>query len=163
MPTTEASQLRSYCVQYDSMEPTITAGSDVIGDRSYYSDHKPQRWEVVVFTLNKEKSESGASSGYYVKRIVGLPGETVHFTPGGLRIDAAHAQVPARLADRFSSFLRHQEHKFGDEPYQIPADSVFVIGDNTRIYVADSRVHGSVPIANLEARVLAGVQTTWLT
>jgi signal peptidase I len=156
MPATEANPLKSYHVQYDSMEPTITAGSDVIGDRSYYSKHKPERWDVVVFTLK-------GSPGCFIKRIVGLPGETIQFTPGGLKINSADASIPKKLADRFSAFTMHREHTCGNEPHRIPDDSVFVIGDNTRIYVADSRLHDAVPIANLEARVLAGVHTTWLT
>jgi signal peptidase I len=91
---------------------------------------------------------------YYVKRIIGLPGETIQFTPEGLLINGKKARVPPHLKERFSSFKRFNSHKYAVKPYQIPQDSVFLVGDNTEIEVMDSRVHGAVPIGNLEARVL---------
>jgi len=42
----------------------------------------------------------------------------------------------------------------------VPADSVFVVGDNPHVYVTDSRELGPVPIKNLEARILASIQVT---
>ncbi|MGB8890226.1 MAG: signal peptidase I [Candidatus Korobacteraceae bacterium] len=162
MPERSSNPIKASCVQYDSMEPTLSAGSDVIGDHSYYAKNKPKRWEVVVFSLARE-GKSGSEAGHYVKRIIGLPGETIHLTPEGLKINGATVQVPPILKDRFSSFRHHSEHKFGNEPYKVPADTVFVIGDNQKVYVADSREFGSVPIRNLEARVLASVHTNLIT
>jgi signal peptidase I len=149
--------IRSYCMQYDSMEPTITANTDVLGDHTYYSKNRPQRWDVVVFTL------PGSDKGRYVKRILGLPGEAIHLTLEGLIIEGAKVSVPPILQDRFASFKRFPEHKYGNEPFKIPADSVFLIGDNPRIYVADSRVFGPIPIRNLEARLVASLHTTPIT
>jgi signal peptidase I len=157
MPQAAANPIRSYCMQYDSMEPTITANSDVIGDSSHYTKNRPQRWDVVVFSL------PGSDKGRYVKRIIGLPGETIQFTPQGVTINGAPVSVPALLKDRFSAFKSFPEHKHGSQPYKIPADSVFLIGDNPRIFVADSRVFGHIPVRNIEARLVASVRTSPIT
>ncbi len=161
---TAATGLKSYHVAFDSMEPAIMAGSDVIGDRSYYARHQPKRWDVVVFSAAPpDGSQSSDSGGHFVKRIVGLPNETIHLSPKGLRINGAMMAVPAALKDRFSCFECHSEYKFGVEAFTIPDDSVFVIGDNRDVYVSDSRELGAVPIRNLEARVVATVQITPVT
>lgn len=159
MPETAANPLKSYNVPFDSMEPAIATGSDVVGDVSYYSKNKPGRWDVVVFSL-PSASKSGPDSGRFIKRIIGLPGETIHLTSKGLRINGAMVPVPPALKGRFASFRNHDEHKFGTESFKIPADCVFVIGDNPEVYVADSRELGPIPIRNLEARILASVQVT---
>jgi signal peptidase I len=156
MPETAAHPLKSYNVPFDSMEPAIMTGSDVIGDVSHYSKHKPARWDVVAFTLANNANR-------FVKRIIGLPGETIQLTSKGLKIDGAFVPVPPALKDRFSSFLKHEDHKFGAEPYKVPADSVFVIGDNAHVYVTDSRELGPVPVKNLEARIMAAVHVTPIT
>jgi signal peptidase I len=162
MPETAVNPLKSYNVPFDSMEPAITIGSDVLGDVSYYSKHEPKRWDVVVF-LAPEVKKTASASGRYIKRIIGLPGETIHLTPKGLKINGAMMAIPPTLKDRFSSFTKNEEHKFGSDPYKIPADSVFVIGDNPQVYVADSRELGPIPVRNLEARVLASVRITPIT
>jgi signal peptidase I len=155
--------LKAYWMQFDSMEPTITTGSDVIADHSHYSANRPQRWDVVLFSLPKELTKPGAGPNRYMKRIIGLPGETIQFLHDGLEINGAKASVPPALRDRFSTFKNFPEYKFGMKPFQIPADSVFVVGDNPRIYVADSREFGPIPIKNIEAHVKASVRTTPVT
>ena len=163
MPDAAASPLKAYNVPFDSMEPTIPTGSDVIGDTSYYSKHEPKRWDVVVFTAPQaDKARSGADSGVFIKRIVGLPGETIHLSRAGLEVNGTKLSVPSKLQDRFSSFKQYPEHRFGNESFKVPADSVFVMGDNAAIFVADSSVLGAVPFRNLQARVLASVSINWL-
>jgi|SRR5947209_4518297 len=162
MPETAANPIKSYNVPFDSMEPAIATGSDVVGDVTYYSKNKPKRWDVVVFSL-PNASQSGADSGRFIKRIIGLPGETIHLTPRGLKINGAMTPIPPALKGRFASFRNEEEYRFGSEPFKIPADSVFVIGDNPEVYVADSRELGPIPIRNLEARILASVRVTPIT
>jgi signal peptidase I len=138
------------------MEPAIASGSDVIGDAAYYSTHRPARWDVIAFSLAN-------STGSFVKRIIGLPGETIHLTTKGLIINGAIVAIPPALK-RFSCFARHEDHKFGTgDPFKIPTDSVFVVGDNSQGYVTDSREFGPVPVRNLQARILAAVQVTPIT
>ncbi len=151
--------VRSYCMQYDSMEPTVSTGIDLLADHEHYTRNRPQRWDVVVFSLPAEVADLGPQAGRYLKRVIGLPGETIQIRPEGLWINGSKAIVPPRLVDRFSSFKQFPEHKFAREAFRIPDDSVFLIGDNPRIYVADSRQFGPIPVRNIEARVMASVRT----
>lgn len=154
MSEATALRLQSCTMQFDAMEPTISTGSEVISDAAYYSSHTPKRWEVVVFSLP-------GSGGRFIKRIVGLPGETIHLTSEGLKVNGAVVTAPSKeLNDCFSSFRHHPDHKCGFGEFKIAADSVFLLGDNPSIYVADSREFGPVPIRNLEARVFASVHIT---
>ena len=160
MSTSGVNPMRSHLMQYDSMEPTITSNNDVICDNSYYLKNPVQRWDVVVFLHARDASKPHTDLGRFMKRVIGLPGETIQFTADGVLINGKKIQVPTLLADRFSSFKIFPEHKYGAQPFQIPADTVFVIGDNPRIYVSDSREFGPVPRRNIEGRVLASVHTT---
>jgi len=135
------------------MEPAIAAGTDVLGDTSHYANHKPARWDVVAFSLGNKQNR-------FVKRIIGLPDETIQFTHKGVMINGSLVPVPAELGGRFASFSSHHDHKHGASPFKVPADSVFVVGDNPHVYVTDSRELGPVPIKNLEARILASIQVT---
>jgi signal peptidase I len=91
---------------------------------------------------------------YYVKRIIGLPGEIIQLTSNGIRINRSAVEVPSHLRELFSRFEKHEGDQHGFDPYQIPDDCVFLIGDNPGINVMDSRKHGPVPVANLEAKVV---------
>jgi signal peptidase I len=146
-------RLGSYHVAFDSMEPAIAAGTDVLGDTAYYANNKPARWEVVAFSM-------GNNPNRFVKRILGLPGETIQFTHKGFMIDGTLVPVPAELRGRFASFSNDNHHKHGAQAFKVPADSVFLVGDNPHLYVTDSRELGPVPIKNLEARILASIQVT---
>jgi signal peptidase I len=135
---------------FDSMEPAIATGAEVVAEPGYYASHHPRRWEVVLFSLPD-------GSGPFVKRIVGLPGETIQLTAHGVRVNGQMLAPPAHLKDCFSSVKHHANNKHGSAEFQIPAGSVFLVGDNTAIHVADSREHGAVPVGNLQARVVASI------
>ena len=154
MSEAPAQRRQSCTMQFDSMEPTILTGSEVISDVAHYSSHAPKRWDVVVFSLP-------GGGGQFIKRIVGLPGETIHLTSEGLKVNGTVISAPSKeLNDCFSSFRHHPDHKYGFGEFKIPADSVFLLGDNPSVYVADSREFGPIPIRNLEARVFASVHIT---
>jgi signal peptidase I len=141
------------------MEPTITSGSDLLADESHYENDRPRRWHVVVFSLPADVESLGEQAPRFMKRVIGLPGETIQLTPDGPFLDGAKMHVPPRLADRFSSFTPFDGYQFGLRPYTIPGDSVFLIGDNPRIYVSDSREFGAIPIRCIHSRVMATVRT----
>jgi len=143
--------LKSFKIPFDCMEPAIPTGSNVIGHVSYYSSHKPERWDVVVFSIP-------GKDGQFIKRIVGLPGETIKLASDGLRINGSVVPPPAEFKDSFGTFKHDVNYKHASGEFTIPDDSVFVMGDNQAIYVADSREHGAVPIRNLEAKVIAAVR-----
>lgn len=106
-----------------SMENTIKVGERFIAFRHAYLFSEPARFDVIVFDAPEEDE-------LYVKRIIGMPGETVTIIDGEVYID--DSDIP--LDNSFEP--EKMRGSFG--PYHIPADAYFVMGDN-RNESADAR------------------------
>ncbi|MGJ3238379.1 MAG: signal peptidase I [Anaerolineae bacterium] len=120
--------LMYYVVGGSSMMPTLTSGEQLLVNRWSYVWSAPQRGDLVVFNL---QSDHGL-----VKRVVGLPGETVEFRGGVVYINGEHLPEPYLL-----SACDHVA--CADGIWQLGADAYFVLGDN-RHHSSDSRVFGAI-------------------
>jgi signal peptidase I len=100
-----------------SMENTIMTGERIICNRLAYSFSDPQRFDIVLFEY-----PYGGEPIAYVKRIIGLPGETVEIIEGKVHIDSSAAP----LDDSF--VLEAPRGNYG--PFYVPAGHYFVLGDN---------------------------------
>lgn len=108
-----------------SMEDTLQIKDKVIGFRLSYLFSDPERGDVIMFKFPDDESKD------YIKRVIGLPGETVTIKEGKVYID--DSEIPLT-----EDYLK--ETPIGDfGPYEVPKDSYFVLGDN-RNNSADSRV-----------------------
>ena len=100
-----------------SMETTIPAGSRIMGLRLYYDFKEPERGDIVIFKYPDDESVD------YLKRIIGLPGETVEIISGKVYINGELLDEP---------YLK--EGALGEcdieMPYQVPEGRIFVCGDN---------------------------------
>ncbi|MDD3413183.1 MAG: signal peptidase I [Lachnospiraceae bacterium] len=109
-------------VPSSSMETTIMKGDRVIGFRLFYLFNEPERGEIAIFKFpDNEKM-------LFIKRIIGMPGETLEVHDGHVYINGEELEEP--YLDVVT------EGDFG--PYEIPEDSYFMMGDN-RNNSADSR------------------------
>lgn len=130
---------RAFTVEGPSMYPTLHSGERLIVDELTYRFRDPARGDIVVFRYPADPSE------YFVKRLVGLPGEVVE-------IRAGHVYVNGRqLSDDFLT-----EQTLGDfGPAVVPDQHYFVLGDN-RNNSADSRDPrvGFVPRSFIVGRAL---------
>lgn len=99
-----------------SMERTIMTDDKIVGNRLAYLFSEPERGDVVIFIYPDDESEN------YVKRIIGLPGETVEIIKGKVYIDGS-AQP---LDEPYLSVI--MRGSFG--PYEVPEGSYFMLGDN---------------------------------
>ncbi len=99
-----------------SMENTIMVNDRVFGNRLAYREDDPERFDIIIFRYpDNEKI-------LYIKRIIGLPGETVEIVDGKVYINGSTEP----LDDSFCP-----ETPLGDfGPYTVPEDSYFVLGDN---------------------------------
>lgn len=115
-------------VPTQSMEDTIPAKSRIMGLRLSYLFSDPERGDVIVFEYQFEEDIN------YVKRIIGLPGETVVMSNG--KIDIYKGDEYVTTLDE-SGYLKDMDWS-GDYTFTIPEDCYMVLGDN-RKNSADTR------------------------
>lgn len=103
-------------VDSGSMESTMMTDSRAFGLRFAYWFSEPERYDIVVFKFPDDESQK------FVKRIIGLPGETVEIVDGEVYIDGSETPLD-------DSFVN--ETPTGDYgPFVVPEDSYFMMGDN---------------------------------
>ena len=99
-----------------SMENTIMSRSRVIGSRLAYLKDDPQRGDIVIFHYPDDESI------YYVKRVIGLPGETVMSEDGKVYINGSDTPLDEPY------LAEPMEGSYG--PYTVPEGCYFMLGDN---------------------------------
>jgi signal peptidase I len=134
--------IRPFIVSGNSMDPIIKDREYLIIDEVSYRLREPERGEVVVFRSPPEPTK------FYIKRIIGLPGETVHIRDGVITIiNSAHP-------NGFTLDEPYLTHHFKDDvSVTVPPDTFFVMGDN-RSESYDSRGWGPLPEENIRGRAL---------
>lgn len=112
-------------VSGESMENTLDDGDQLIVDKLTYRFHDPERFDIIVFPFRYKDNT------YYIKRIIGLPGETVQIADGEIYINGEVLE---------ESYGREvmQDAGLAAEPITLGDDEYFVLGDN-RNYSSDSR------------------------
>jgi signal peptidase I len=120
-----------FIVSGDSMYPTFHNGEYLIVDELSYDFNLPARGDVVIFRFPEDPSK------YFIKRIIGLPGETVTVAAGKVYITGAAGKK--ELLDE--PYLKQQTIKDGSR--KVGPDEYFVMGDN-RLVSYDSRYWGPV-------------------
>jgi signal peptidase I len=145
---------KPFRVPSSSMEPTLrcakpgngcSAGASdrVIACRLCYRFGDPKRGQIVVFDTPPRAATTCATGGTYVKRLVGMPGETVREdVEGFVWIDGR------RIDEPYVTDLARAQDTTGERTWKVPAGEYFFMGDN-RGDSCDSRVWGSVPRDNL--------------
>lgn len=138
----QAFVVRPFIVSGNSMDPNIKNGQYLIIDEVSYRLREPARGDVIVFKAPPEPTK------YYVKRIIGVPGDTV--TLDGTKITITNTAHPDGLV-LDESYLTHTQKDV--LTVKVPADSYFVMGDN-RSGSYDSRSWGMLPESNIRGRAL---------
>lgn len=159
---------QAFFIPSASMEPQLESGDRVVVSRLAYRLHEPRRGDVVVFHDPEQVAEGDDDSFIVwrfgrdaleavglvrpderelIKRVVGLPGETVEGRDGVVHID-----------DRplFEPYLPESVVMADFPATTVPDDHVFVMGDN-RTNSKDSRVVGPVPLDSILGRAIARI------
>jgi signal peptidase I len=132
-----------FFVRGQSMEPNFGNGDYLIIDEITYRFRSPERGEVIVFKFPQNTSQR------YIKRIVGLPGETVEIKDGRVMIVIDGQKL--EVLDE-SSYLPAYLLTAGNLTMSLGQDEYFVLGDN-RSVSSDSRRWGIVPKEDIIGRV----------
>jgi signal peptidase I len=132
-----------FIVSGASMSPTFETGEYLIVDQVSYRLHEPQRGDVIVFKYPNDPSK------YFIKRIIGLPGEVVELANGVTTIRNPGTNESVVLAEPYIKKDLTDDHL----AITLSSDEYFVLGDN-RGASSDSRVWGPVPKKNLVGRAL---------
>jgi signal peptidase I len=125
-----------------SMENIIRPNDRIVAFRLSYIRSKPQRFDIVVFHNPDDRTE------LYVKRVIGLPGETVTIRAGKVYINDNSYPLD-------DSFVPNKSHEESIDPITVPEDSYYMLGDN-RINSLDSRtwLNKFVPKEDILGKVL---------
>ena len=124
----------------DSMSPKLANGDITLVNRLVYETRKPRRGEIIAF-----KPNGSENSHYYIKRVIGLPGETIEYSDGEILIDG---EV---LEEKYKT-TKMGELGLLEEPITLGASEYFVLGDD-RQNSEDSR---TANVGNVKKSEMAG-------
>lgn len=156
--------VQAFYIPSGSMEPTLQPGDRVLVRKILY---EPQRGDVIVFSdpQGRPGPERGIAGGFlhwlseglgfarpehedFIKRVIGLPGETVELRNGRLYVDGVRVREP---------YLEPPQDTRDYGPEQVPEGALFVLGDN-RLNSNDSRFGlGFVPVDKVIGRAFVVV------
>ena len=128
-----------------SMNYTLQNGQQIVLNKLIYKFHEPQRGDVIVFDPPINPSEE------YIKRIIGLPGESIEINEGVVYVHKKDGSI-FWLLEPYVSEPAHAPYKSG----VIPSHSYFVLGDN-RNNSSDSRGGWTVPVQNIMGKAWISV------
>ncbi len=136
--------VQPFFVRGASMNPSFDSGQYLVVNEISYRFEKPDRGEVIVFKYPVDPSQ------YYIKRIIGLPGEVIEIKDGYVTI--YNQEFPEGNVLDESIYLPKERITIGQTYLKLNEDEYFVLGDN-RQASSDSRQWGSLPEDNIIGRV----------
>lgn len=134
-----------FLVKGDSMKPNFHNGDYLIIDELSYRFREPKRGEVIVFKFPGDLSQR------YIKRIIGLPGETVDFQNNTLTISKGEEMISIH-----ESYIPNSFETRGISRLTLQNEEYFMLGDN-RMYSLDSRAWGILPKKDIIGKVFVRV------
>ena len=131
-----------FVIQGSSMEPNFHDADYLIVDELSYHFRQPQRGEVIVFKYPYDTTKR------FIKRVIGLPGETVELKDGKVIITTNDNKTFTLNEPYIPADLKEPDMA----PSKLPASQYFVLGDN-RPYSSDSQDWGDLPQGNIIGKV----------
>ena len=134
---------QAFFIPSESMKPTLKVHDRILVNKLSYHAHAVHRGDIVVFKRSALKGTQESQIKDLVKRVVGLPGDTVSTTPDGkVLINDHQLDEP---------YVHGQPTVPGIPPVVIPAHHLWVMGDN-RTNSADSRYFGPIDQSQIVGR-----------
>ena len=137
--------IQAFFIPSLSMFPTLDEGDRVLVNKLSYKMHDVNRGDMIVFDRPEGSPDSDIKD--LIKRVIGLPGETIEARDGVVYIDGVRLDEP---------YLEDGVRTDNLPPTEVPAGHIFVMGDN-RTGSSDSRVFGPVDEDTIDGRAFIRV------
>ena len=137
--------IQPFYVKGASMEPSFYDHEYLIIDEISYRFNDPSRGDIIVFKYPKDPSQ------YFIKRIIGLPGEVVDISDNRVYIHGADDNKQKYLLEE-NEYLPDENRTLDSRKWTLGPDEYYVMGDN-REYSLDSRRFGPVDSSLIIGRV----------
>ncbi len=146
--------IATYSIPSGSMEPTLQIGDRIVVDKLSYDFHGVDRGNIIVFSTPPNEDCAGPPVADLVKRVIGLPGETISLSGGNVYINGKlldQSWLPASEQGKTypgpsgAGYALHH-------PFRVPQGDVFVMGDN-RMLSCDSRYWGPIKESTIVGKV----------
>jgi signal peptidase I len=134
-----------YEIPSGSMEDTIMPGDMVFSEKISYYTRKPAYGDIVTF------ADPEVAGRTLIKRVIATGGQTVEFVDGVVWVDGSPLDEPYTGGKPSVPFDKTAIDADITYPYTVPADHVWVMGDN-RTASQDSRYFGAVPVKSITGR-----------
>ncbi len=138
-----------FIVSGSSMDPTFADGQYLIIDQISYNFREPKRGDVIVFRYPRDPAK------FFIKRIVGLPGDTIVLQENEVAITNSENSEGFILEESFVQ----QERKYEPKEITMGDDEYFVMGDN-RDSSSDSRYWNALPKSNIIGKAFLRILPT---
>ncbi|HUW01045.1 MAG TPA: signal peptidase I [Acidimicrobiales bacterium] len=138
----QAFLFQAYLIPSGSMQPTLDIGDRVLVNKLSYRSSEPSRGDIIVFKRPPGQPESEIKD--LIKRVVGLPGETLEAVDGQVLVDGEPID---------ESYLPDRTQTTNLPQTTVPDHTVFVMGDN-RTESFDSRFFGPIDTDLIEGRAI---------
>jgi signal peptidase I len=146
--------IATYSIPSGSMEPTLQIGDRIVVDKLSYDLHGVDRGNIIVFSTPPNEDCAGPPVADLVKRVVGLPGETISLSDGNVYIDGKlldQSWLPS--SEQGKTYPGPSGAPYAlHHPFHIPEGDVFVMGDN-RMLSCDSRYWGPIKESTIVGKV----------
>jgi signal peptidase I len=138
---------QAFYIPSGSMEPTLKIGDRVLVNKLSYQWSDIERGDLIVFARPDLPAGAEAAVKDLIKRVVGLPGETIEARDGEIYVDGRKISEPYLPSGSISDNL---------PPTEVPAGKVFVMGDN-RGNSRDSRILGPIDLDSVHGRAFVRI------
>ena len=146
--------IATYSIPSGSMEPTLQVGDRIVVNKLSYDLHGVDAGNIIVFSTPPKEDCAGPPVANLVKRVIGLPGETISLSGGFVLINGhllAETWLPA--SERGRTYPGPSPESFSlHHPFKIPSGDVYVMGDN-RTLSCDSRYWGPIRESTIVGKV----------
>jgi signal peptidase I len=140
--------IQSFEIPSESMHPTLQNGDRVLVNRLAYKAHDIRRGDVIVFDKPATHLLDKDTPAHLIKRVIGLPGDTIVARDGIVYIDGRRLREPYLPSGTLTENL--------NTSVTIPAGHVWVMGDN-RMNSTDSRIFGAIDVKLVVGRAFARI------